>query len=343
MWRDSATGMPARPCNKHAAAAALVPLGGCSGAQSALDPAGPHAAALAQATWIMVGGATAIFVIVMLLAGYAVYRQPERRLRVPSNALIIGGGLVFPVVVLTALLAYGVWLTGALRAPEDGAMQEGALQVGVTGRMWWWEVRYPGAREGEAAATANEIRIPVGRPVTFSLTSPDVIHSFWVPRLAGKIDLIPGRETRLTVRADRAGVFRGQCAEYCGTQHALMSFHVVALEPEAFEQWLARLREPARPPASEGARRGQEAFLKEGCAECHTVRGVTQARLAGPDLTHLAGREWIGAGTLPNTPAMLARWIAEGERVKPGRAMPSFPHLEPATVEALAAYLSGLD
>lgn len=320
----------------RALACAGVPLGGCNGVQSTLDPGGPQAQALAQATWVMIAGAGVIFTLVMLLALYAVYRRPERRARVSSTALIVGGGLVFPIAVLTALLVYGVGLTGALRAAGDDA-----LRVEVTGHMWWWEVRYPG--EGGAAATANEIRIPVGRPVRFALASPDVIHSFWIPSLAGKIDLIPGRTTELSLRAERPGEYRGQCAEFCGAQHALMAFRVVALEPEAFEQWLGALRAPVRPPAGAAAARGREAFLAQGCANCHSVRGVAEARLPGPDLSNLAQRPWLGAGALPNTREGLLRWLAGGEGAKPGRAMPSYGHLDSATLEALAEFLAGLE
>ena len=340
MCRESATSTSAVPSKKHSPAL-LVPVvaSGCSGVQSALDPAGPAARHLADLTWLLLIGAAAILAIVMLAAAYAVYRDPDKRWRVSSNALIFGGGVLFPTVVLTALLAYGVWLTGALRASEAGD----ALHLRVTAHMWWWEVHYPGSREGELVATANEIRIPVGRPVSFTLSSPDVIHSFWVPALSGKIDVIPGRVTRLTFSAERPGVYRGQCAEFCGAQHALMAFHVVALEPEAFERWLEGERRPARAPASPGAQKGQDAFLAQACGKCHTVRGVVESSLAAPDLTHLASRRWIGAGTLPNTREGLVRWIAQGEAVKPGRAMPSFSHLDEATLGALAEYLSGLD
>jgi cytochrome c oxidase subunit 2 len=325
---------------KHAVVlAALLPAAGCSGVQSALDPAGPAAQHLANLTWALLIGATAILAIVMLLAAYAVFRDPDRRRRISSNALIVGGGIVFPVLVLGALLVYGVWLTGALRASEAGD----ALQVRVTAHMWWWEVHYPASQEGDIVATANEIRIPVGRPVSFTLSSPDVIHSFWVPTLSGKIDVIPGRTTRLTFSAERPGVYRGQCAEFCGAQHALMAFHVVALEPQAFDRWLADQRKPAQAPASAAAKTGQDAFIAQACGNCHTVRGVVDSRIAGPDLTHLASRAWIGAGALANTRDGLVRWIAHGDAVKPGRAMPSYAHLDEATLGALAEYLSGLE
>jgi cytochrome c oxidase subunit II len=330
------------PSKKRTAILAAVlsaASGGCSGLQSALDPAGPEAEAVARLTWIMIAGGTAILALVMLIAWYAIARDPDKRWRLSSTALIVAGGVALPIVVLSALLVYGVWLTGELRASDD----EGALRIHVTGHMWWWEVHYPGAREGERVASANEIRIPAGRRVAFSFSSEDVIHSFWVPNLAGKIDLVPGRVTRMSLQADRPGLYRGQCAEFCGAQHARMAFHVIALEPEAFERWLARLLEQANGPTNENSARGREAFLAEGCGECHTVRGVADSRIAAPDLTHVGTRGWIGAGTLENNREHMITWLARGDSVKPGRAMPSFSHLDRATLAALADYLADLE
>jgi len=312
-----------------------VALAGCEGIQSALDPAGPNADAIYRVTVVMTVGAVVIFALVLLLVLYATYRHPDRRPAVSTRLLIVGGGIVFPVVVLSALLAWGVWLTGALRVPPGND----AVRIEVVANMFWWDVRYLDEHGQARFATANEIAIPVGRPVEFTLGSRDVIHSFWVPNLAGKIDMIPGRVTRLRLQADRPGLYRGQCAEFCGPQHARMAFLVVALPEPQYAEWLENQREPARAPLQH---QGREAFLAHGCASCHTVRGVSQAALLGPDLTHVASRAWIGAGTLANTPEQLVTWIAEGERVKPGRAMPSFGHLDRETLEALAAFLSEL-
>jgi len=301
--------------------------------QSALDPQGPAAAAIAQSAWIMGIGAAAILALVMALALYAIYRSPGGR--APSAvAVIVAGGVVLPVIALSALLAYGVTLTQALRV-EGGE----ALELQVIAHRWWWEVRYPGARPGETVASANEIRIPAGRPVSIALSSADVIHSFWVPSLAGKIDAIPGRVNRITLRAGRPGIFRGQCAEFCGAQHARMVLEVRAETPEDFERWLAGLRQPARAAAAPGAR-----LFKTHCAQCHTVRGVVQSagRLAAPDLTHVATRPRLG-GTLENTPQNMAAWIERNDALKPGNAMPAFRELEPRSLEALAAWLSSLE
>ena len=314
----------------------LLPAAGCAGIQSALDPHGPEAAAIAQSHWIMLAGGAAILLVVMALALYAVFRDPARR--APSaTAVIVGGGVVFPVVALSALLVYGVSLSSGLRAGE-----EGALEIEVVAHRWWWEVRYPGASGGAKVATANELRIPVGRAVAVRLTSADVVHSFWIPALAGKIDAIPGRENRIVLRADRPGSFRGQCAEFCGAQHARMALHAVALAPEEFERWLANLQRPV--PASAREARGA-ALFRAHCLECHAVRGLGAAgpRLAAPDLTHVASRAWLGAGTLENNRANLAAWIAANDRLKPGNAMPVFAHLAPGELDALAAWLESLE
>ena len=287
----------------------------------------------------MVTGATAIFAVVIALACYAVYRDPGKRRPLSSVKLIVAGGVVFPVVVLSALLVYGVALTGSLRAADEAD----ALHVRVTGYQFWWEVSYPGANAGERVATANEIRIPVGRPVVLTLTSADVVHSFWVPSLAGKIDLVPGRVTQLTLRADRAGTLRGQCAEFCGADHARMALHVVALPEESFQSWVDHQRQAASAPQSESAAAGRGDFIEQGCAHCHAIRGVTQPKLPAPDLTHVASREWIAAGTYRNTREQMIEWIARGDVVKPGRAMPSYRHLDPATLGRIADYLGGLE
>lgn len=320
-------------------AMALLPLAaGCQGVQSALDPRGPEAAAIAQATWIMSAGAAAILALVMALALYAIFRSPDRRRAPSSTTVIVAGGLVLPIVALSALLVYGLAITRELR-PGAGH----ALELEIIAHRWWWEVRYPGTDGGAHVATANELRIPVGRRVSIALRSEDVIHSFWVPVLAGKLDAIPGRVNRMSLRADAAGEFRGQCAEFCGPQHARMALHVVAEPPEAFDRWLAGLRRPAL-VAREDASVGQ-ALFREHCMQCHAVRGIAPAggALPAPDLTHLASRAWLGAGTLPNTPENLASWIAQNEALKPGNAMPQFGHLlDPAQLRALVQWLAQL-
>ncbi|HXH84912.1 MAG TPA: cytochrome c oxidase subunit II, partial [Candidatus Tectomicrobia bacterium] len=277
--------MTARAGAALARAAALgagATTAGCTGPLSALEPAGDAADVIATLFWWMAAGAVVIWLAVVALALYAIYRPPRLFSRRAGAMLVVGGGVVFPLLVLTALLVHGLALLPRLLAPAPDT----SLRIAVAGEQWWWRVRYlrPG---GAPVELANEIRLPVGEPVEFTVTSPDVIHSFWIPSLAGKIDMIPGRVTRLAFRPTRTGVFRGTCAEYCGIAHALMSFVVVVLEREQFARWLARQAEPAAPPASPDVARGQAVFLASGCAACHAVRGTPARGVIGPDLTHV--------------------------------------------------------
>jgi cytochrome c oxidase subunit II len=312
-------------------------LTGCSGPQSALDPAGRGAERIADLFWWMTAGSVLIWLAVIGLAFYAIRVRPEAHSRRQADLLIIGGGAIIPTVVLAGLLVYGLALMPDLLAPAP----EGSLKIAVSGEQWWWRVRYlpPG---GEAVELANEIRLPVGERVEFSLQSPDVIHSFWIPALGGKIDMIPGRVNRLTLEPTRTGVFRGACAEYCGTSHALMSFSVVVQEKEDFARWLEHQAAPAQPPAQPLAARGHELFLANGCGACHTVRGTPADGVLGPDLTHVGGRLSLGAGILPNDPDAFLRWITHTEGVKPGVLMPAFGMLPAEELQALAVYLEGL-
>ena len=305
--------------------------------QSALHAAGPVAETLAGVGGVLVVGAGAIFVGVMLLLWRASRRAPGT---VDVRRWVIGGGVVFPVVVLTALFAYSEWH----RPPWRVAPPKDALIVGVTAHMWWWEVRYRDPATGAEIVTANEIRIPSGRPVYFGLGSADVIHSFWVPPLGGKMDAIPGRVQHLQLQADRPGVWRGQCAEYCGAQHARMALHVVAQTPAEFDAWLAAQARPAaRVAAGTALDRGREAFLANRCSACHTVRGVSAESPLGPDLTHVGSRLYLGAGTVPNDAAHRLAWVAHTQQLKPGARMPSsHGRIEPATLEAIADWLGEL-
>ena len=288
--------------------------------QSVLNPQGPDAAIIAEMSWVLIIGATIIFVAVMAIAGYALFGS--KREVFASKTLIVGGGIVFPVVTLSALLVYSLVRAAALHPEEPGA-----LRIEVVGEQWWWRVRYPDFE------TANEIRIPVGRPVRLELKSADVIHSFWVPALAGKLDMIPGRTNVLRVRAERAGEFRGQCAEYCGGPHAFMALYVVAVPPEEFQRWSDGQRGPAEK---------QNPSFVAHCGACHTVRGTAAAGARGPDLTHVGSRLTIGAGLLPNNAGALAGWIASSQHLKPGNLMPSFGMLSGEELRSLAVYLDGL-
>lgn len=315
---------------------AVSALGACGGVQSSLDPRGPQAAEIAGISWVMFAGATAILLLVMALALYAIYRAPDRRVNISANAFIAIGGLAFPVVALSALLVYGVWAMGSLRARPEPAQ----VEIEVVGNRWWWDVHYRDAN-GQIITTANEIHIPAGRPVSVGVRTDDVIHSFWVPNLAGKIDLIPGRTNRIVLQASTTGTFRGQCAEFCGAQHARMGFYVIAQTPESYAAWLEQQRAPAATPADGTRVRGRESFLKH-CVQCHTVRGVGTARERGPDLTHVASRRFIAAGTLENNRDNLTRFITNSQAIKPGNGMPSHNHLAPETVGEIVSYLESL-
>lgn len=304
---------------------------------SSLAPAGREAALIADLYWWMAGGAVVVWLAVILLTVYCVRADPERRTRRRDQVLILGGGVVVPTIVLTVLLVYGLMLIPPLtaRAPAD------ALQIHVDGEQWWWRVRYlpPG---GTPVELANEIRLPVGEPVQFQLASDNVIHSFWIPSLAGKIDMVPGRTTYLALQPTATGRFRGVCAEYCGTSHALMHFDVEVMEREAFDRWLAAQAAPAQPPQTPLARRGETIFASTGCGACHTVNGTTARGVVGPDLTHVGGRLTIAAGALPNEPGAMARWLIEPAASKPDAHMPAFGMLPRDQIDALAAYLEAL-
>lgn len=333
--------------------------------QSALHPAGQDAEVIHQLTWILSGGAALVFVGVMVLCVMGLRARREVNIR----TWLLGGGVLLPVLVLSALLAFSTWRSAQLSPLSS----QHAVKIAVVAHLWWWEVRYTDPAGGPDIVLANEIRLPVGQTVYLGLSSADVIHSFWVPALAGKVDMVPGRLHGLTVRADKPGVYRGQCAEYCGEQHARMALHVVAQGEGEFNAWLAAQARPAigansatsEPAAHQAAMGaggadliavGRKAFAAQRCAACHVVRegarmagggagsgGVPgeQATL-GPDLTHVGSRLYIGAGTLPNSRAALAAWITNPHSVKPGVRMPAGADMDAATLAALAAYLEQL-
>lgn len=324
------------------ALAALVPLlAGCEGIMSALDPQGPAARDIATVWWVMFWGSVVLFGGTMALVLYALLRAPERRVGIGGGMrLVIAGGVILPIVVILPLLTYGVSLGTVQSSPQVPA----ALSVEVIGHRFWWEVRYQDPeRPDQVVVSANEIHIPAGVPVDFTLRSNDVIHSFWIPNLGGKLDMIPGRANQVRLQADNPGLFRGQCAEYCGPQHARMAFFVRAHPPAEFEAWLAAERGPAREPDDDLLIRGRDAFLERACVDCHAIRGTAAEGRVGPDLTRVGGRLTIGAGTLETSADNLAAWIADNQRLKPGNQMLPFGHLPAEEVEAIAAYLESLE
>ena len=317
--------------------AAAVLASACDGVQSTLAPSGEGAERIAALFWWMTGGALVIWVFVIVLAVYYARRATRGRNPRRDRWLILGGGVAFPTVTLTILLAFGLAMIPetVARAPQ------GSLTIAVTGEQWWWRVRYLRPAGGEVIL-ANEVRLPVGEPVQFVLDSDNVIHSFWIPSLGGKMDMIPGRVNYLTLRPTRTGIFRGACAEYCGTSHALMAFYAEVMEKDAFDSWLDHQASPAVTPADPQAARGAGLFVSTGCGACHTVRGTSAAGAIGPDLTHVGGRLSLGAGILETRPEEFRDWLAQTAHIKPGVHMPEFGMLPDPDLQALAAYLDGL-
>ncbi len=301
-----------------------------------LDPRGPVAAEMADVWWFMFGLGLVVFILfaVLLVSGLFRDKGSDRGMGSSSHRWIVGGGVVLPVVVVTVV--FGVTLAAMRILPVGGSGD--AVVVDVIGHQWWWEVHYP----DHDVTTANEIHMPVGRPVELRLSSADVIHSFWVPSLGGKLDLLPDRVNTMEFSADEPGEYRGVCAEFCGTQHAKMGFLAVAESPAEFEAWLATQSQQAAEPVGEVAARGREVFSEVGCADCHTIEGTDAVGTTGPDLTHLATRETLAAATLPNTPEHLADWVGDPQEIKEGVNMPDLPIGE-EDMAALLAYLEGLE
>lgn len=304
--------------------------------QSALNPAGRDAEFMAGVFMWMAIGALVIWAAVMLLAWYAPRAADARNARA-HKTLILGGGVIVPVIVLLVLLVAGLKELPTILAPPA----DRSLVLEVTGSQWWWRVKYlrPGQ---EPIELANEIRLPVGRRVDVTLHSVDVIHSFWVPSIAGKMDMIPGRINRIALEPTRVGTYRGACAEFCGSSHARMNLIAVVMEPGEFAAWLATQAQPASAAADPAAQRGETAFHAHGCQTCHTIRGTGARGVDGPDLTHVGGRETIAAGLLPARPDAFRQWISSTEILKPGTHMPAFSKLPADTLDALAAYLAQL-
>lgn len=317
-------------------AAAL--LGGCSSVQSALSPTGAEAERTYVLFWVMTIGGGLILVLVCVFIGIAILGSGAARLKIAGEGLVTGFGIAFPVVVLSALLIYGFVV---LRAGGQPATTADTLRIAISGELWWWRVTYTDA-EGNRVETANEIHLPVGEPVVLELTSADVIHSFWAPSLAGKLDMIPGRTNRMTITATEPGVTRGQCAEYCGGAHAFMSFHVVAQAPEDFEAWFENEAAPAQAPANAAEKRGMALFLSNGCGGCHAVRGTSAEGGIGPDLTHVGSRRSLAAATLPNSAEAFAAFIVNNQHIKPENKMPAYGIFSEEQLSDLAAYLESL-
>jgi cytochrome c oxidase subunit 2 len=287
-------------------------------------PAGPGAERIAELFWAMTVLGAIVFLIFCGALAWALAHRREAPLRPRPDEdrrrtrMILLFGAALPALILVPLL---FWTYGTLAAIDPRARPVD-LVVDVVGKQWWWEIRYRDTVPGRTFTTANELHVPVGKRVELRLTSTDVIHSFWVPELQGKTDLIPGRENVTWLEASRPGEYGGQCAEYCGLQHATMGLLVVAQSEAEFERWAAGQRAGAK--ADTVNAQGRQAFLR-ACGYCHTVRGTPAGGRMGPDLTHVASRRTLAAGLLPNTPGHLGGWIANPQALKPGTRMPRLP------------------
>jgi cytochrome c oxidase subunit 2 len=335
-----------------AVVAASALLASCAGIQSTFSAFGTEAESTRTLTITMVAAAAVITIAVLALAFHAV-RAPENRLDHRGGMrVILWLGAIGPTVILATLLAWELPTMRTLKA------EAGDLEVHVEGKQFWWRVRYQPA-QGEPVESANEIRLPVGRTVTFSLTSPDVIHSFWIPGLAGKMDMIPGRTNRLVVQATSAGRYRGVCAEFCGLSHAAMAFDVVAMEAAEFDRWLVEQSAPIAsvtsvtpvtsvtsvPSVTEvgsASSAGRQLFEQYGCGGCHQVRGGADGSPIGPDLTHFGSRGSLAAGSLPMETSAVAAFVRNAPQSKPGVLMPSFPDMSDEDATAIAGWLMEL-
>jgi cytochrome c oxidase subunit 2 len=312
-----------------------------------LNPAGLQARQLDQLWWLMFWVCLPVFVLVIAFLLAAVFRR---------RPMTLAGGRAVPnqvdetrmfrmvatFVGVTVVLLLFLMINSFATSRDISALTSSQpLTLEIVARQWWWEVHYADPSPARRVVTANEIHLPVGRPVLLKLSSHDVIHSFWVPALHGKRDLIPGQQNTFWIQADTPGVYEGQCAEYCGHQHAHMRILVFAETPEQFAAWYEAQLQPAVPPANEQLQHGQQVFLKSSCILCHTIQGTDAAASNGPNLTHIAGRTTLAAGTMPNKPQQLNAWIADPQKFKPGVHMPA--NGIPATdLDDLVGYLGSL-
>jgi cytochrome c oxidase subunit 2 len=329
-----------RPFRAAVLAGVTLALGGCGG-QSALDPRAQPAREISTLWWWMLAVAGTVLGGALFLLLLAWVRRHKPGLPVlgradgPAAFLVIVFGLAIPLAVNVALFVVANFVVAKVTEAPDTRTTPTTIRV--IGHQWFWEVRY----QGSTAVTANEIHIPAGTRVNLIATTADVIHSFWVPQLNRKIDMIPGHPNRILLEADKPGRYRGQCAEFCGLQHAHMSMYVFADTRSRFRSWLSHNAAPRTPPSTAQARRGEQVFLQQACASCHTIRGTSASGTIGPDLTHVADRTTLAALTIPNGRRHLDRWIRDPQHVKPGNRMPDL-NLSNADFGAVVSYVEGL-
>jgi cytochrome c oxidase subunit 2 len=315
--------------------------GACSGNQAMFNPQGPAARDIASLGWFLLSVCAVIYVVVLVAAAWALTRRRHVGDDLPrtTQALTrsVAAATVLTAIVLVVFTVSSVVAGRGLTSPTG----PGAITVDVIGHQWWWEFQYRDVTPSDFVTSPNELHIPVGVPIHIKAISRDVIHSFWVPNLHGKRDLIPGQVTNTWIQADQPGVYRGQCAEFCGHQHANMAFVVVAEPMEKFLAWIGHQRQPATEPPSDEARHGRDVFMQTTCVMCHTIRGTDAGARLGPELTHVGSRMTIAAGTLPNTRGHLGGWVSDPQSIKPGTRMPANP-LQPGDLQAVLTYLRSL-
>jgi cytochrome c oxidase subunit II len=317
------------------------------GRHSALHPAAPQASGIEWLFWVIFWIILIVFVLVVVSAARAASRNivysatPLPIVKTPEAdrraTWVVSSAVAVTVITLFVVLVLSV-VTGK---KVEGLTSKNPVSITVTGHQWWWEVTYPNPQADQTVTTANEIHVPVGKPVVIQTNSEDVIHSFWAPNIHGKRDLIPGISTAFWFEIDKPGTYHGQCAEFCGLQHAHMGFSIIAESDDQFQAWQQQQLKPAPEPADQEAARGKEVFMTHTCLMCHTIRGTDAGSRTGPDLTHLASRKMIAAETLPNTPGALAGWILDPQRIKPGNRMTPNA-LAPDDLQALLKYLQQL-
>jgi cytochrome c oxidase subunit II len=330
--------------------AIAVLAGPLSGYQSAMNPVGPGAKRIEDLWLGILGVCIVVFVLVWaaLIQGVARRREntdvppPVKRDTEAGDRL--ARKIVSVCVGATVVILFVILVTSVLagKSSTQSLVSKNPVTINVTGHQWWWEIKYPNTDASQTIVTANEIHVPIGVPVLMNTASRDVIHSFWAPNVHGKRDLIPGYASAFWFEVDKPGIYRGQCAEFCGLQHAHMSFFIIAEPLDQFQKWQAQQLAAAPAPTNDLQKRGQQVFLQNACVMCHTIRGTIAGSRVGPDLTHLASRQSLAAATIPNSPGNLGAWITDSQHIKPGNKMPPNP-LNGDDLTALLAYLESLN
>jgi cytochrome c oxidase subunit 2 len=322
-------------------------LAACRGVQPMLAPGGPQARSIAHLGWLILITFSVVTVVMWALIFWVAARHRGTLAEhAPHDASsdkswVVVGGFLIPATILSVIFLATLNTMKAFPM-GDHEIHAGTPAITITGHQWWWEIEYQIGGVNQHIVDANELHLPAGTPTDIALRTHDVIHSFWVPRLHGKVDLMPGFDNRIRIQADQPGLYRGECGEYCGPQHAHMIL-LVDVQPQAvFDAWLARARQPAAAPGDAFATRGQQVFMSNACVLCHSIRGTDAHGLVGPDLTHLASRKGIAANTYPNSTAYLEAWVTHAQSMKPNAQMPNVTAFTGDDLRALVAYLEGL-